>query len=632
MAISHQQRDYHVVPPRNDGTFVLFKENRVYPERSRRAAIITLLIQLFPFGFFFIRKNLISHIFTLNDNSNMIPKLIIENIEFNNGEKISIKENAITIFVGANNVGKTVALKNIHMLSHMSGWGANHDVITNISIRSVGSQNDIATFLESIRTGSNYKFNIAGNLRTIEEGSKLWGSDHRYFGQFFIKTMLAEQRITHSNDRPCLDYYKEQPRHPIDFMYLDKSFEDKINNYFRQAFNLDLIVDRFSGKTIYLKVGNRPELLESEDYLSKSYNDRVKELSNLSDQGDGMRSFVSILLEMISSNKPSLIIDEPEAFLHPPQTRLLGKLIGKLFSERQIFISTHSSDLIKGILESKNQNINIIRISRNKEVNSGALLNNNDIKSIWIDPILKYSNIIDGLFHKSVIICESDGDCKFFSVLLDSEFENDNRYHKISDTLFVPAHGKAKIPTIVKALKKISVPTYSICDFDIFNNQTPLKELIEAHNGDWSIVEPKWKIFYTQINQIKSQLDKEEAKKEILEILDSVKTTNLDRKQINKIKDVLKVSTAWSFAKKQGLTFVPSGDAHHACSEVIAYLNDIGIFPLPVGELESFDKSIGASNKSKWLEKVLLQDFKNKNVLKEAKTFINNLVEKIYKD
>lgn len=562
----------------------------------------------------------------------MDPKLIIESIQFNNGDTIELKDNSITIFVGANNVGKTAALKNIHRLSHMGGFGVKHDVIVRLGLKKVGSESDFVSFIKKtkISGGGSNKVNIAGREYDINAAAKLWKvNEPKHFGDFFIKTMLAEYRLSYSKDRESLDFGKAQPVHPIDFMYLDQSLEYMVSDYFRQAFSLDLIVDRLSGKTIYLKVGERPKLEECENEWSKSYNDRIRDLPYLSDQGDGMRSFVSILLEMITINKLSLIIDEPEVFLHPPQARLLGKLIGKLFFDRQIFISTHSSDLIKGILESNNENVNIVRISREDKFNSAALLDNMDISNIWKDPILRYSPIIDGLFHESVILCEGDGDCRFFSALLESEFENDSRYYRISDTLFVPTHGKAKFPSVVNSLKKIAVPTYSICDFDIFNNEYPLKELVEAHNGDWALVEPKWKIFYNQINQIKSQLDREEAKKEILNVFESVKTPNLTKKQVDKIKETLKVSTAWSFAKKSGLSFVPSGEAHSACVDCIQYLNRIGIFPLPVGELESFDKSIGGS-KSKWLEEVLKKDFKNKNVLKEAKSFLHNLVDAIY--
>jgi len=40
------------------------------------------------------------------------------------------------------------------------------------------------------------------------------------------------------------------------------------------------------------------------------------------DQGDGVRSFVGLLLDTMVS-MPIVLIDEPEVFLHPPHARLL---------------------------------------------------------------------------------------------------------------------------------------------------------------------------------------------------------------------------------------------------------------------------------------------------------------------
>ncbi len=565
----------------------------------------------------------------------MNPKIIFKELQFNNGNNVTLKENAITIFVGSNNVGKTAALKNLYNISHDGGHSVKHNVIIDAKLEKNGTEDEFIEFLKTTEFKTeqhpDYNFNLGGinyNINTIRAA---WSRNPaKNFGNFFIKFMMTENRITYSNNVEAKDFYREQPSHPIHLMYLDENLEKEISSYFKQAFNLDLVVDRFGGKTLYLKVGERPTLLANENHISKSYNERIKALPLLKDQGDGMRSFVSILLEMLSKNHSSLLIDEPEAFLHPPQARFLGKLIGKLFIERQIFISTHSSDLIKGILESNNDNVNLIRISRNGATNSPSLLDNDDIKNIWKDPVLRFSPIIDGLFHESVIICESDGDCRFFTALLEAEFENDPRYYRISDTLLVPSHGKAKIPSLVKALRKISVPTYTICDFDILNNISPLKELIEAHGGDWNLVETKWKVLYTAINQIKSQLDREEAKKAILEAFEADKSPNLNHKEVDKIKDILKISTAWSFAKKSGLSFVPAGDAHAACVAIFEYLNSIGIFPIPVGELESFDKSISSGNKSKWLEEVLQKDLKHKDTLKEAKSFVHEIVNRIY--
>ncbi|MGI8638287.1 MAG: AAA family ATPase, partial [Segetibacter sp.] len=147
-------------------------------------------------------------------------------------------------------------------------------------------------------------------------------------------------------------------------LYLNERLEHELSAYFKQAFNSDLIVNRLGGTHVYLHIGERPEKEGNEDRLSFGYNQKIKNLPLLQSQGDGMRSFASITLELISSSNSILFIDEPEAFLHPPQARLLGKLIGKLFDQRQIFISTHSSDFIKGILESNSETVKIIRINR----------------------------------------------------------------------------------------------------------------------------------------------------------------------------------------------------------------------------------------------------------------------------
>jgi hypothetical protein len=48
---------------------------------------------------------------------------------------------------------------------------------------------------------------------------------------------------------------------------------------------------------------------------------------------------------------PGQVIDEPEAFLHPPQARLIGSsLVQDRRDNRQLFIATHSADILSGVL------------------------------------------------------------------------------------------------------------------------------------------------------------------------------------------------------------------------------------------------------------------------------------------
>ena len=111
-----------------------------------------------------------------------------------------------------------------------------------------------------------------------------------------------------------------------------------------------------------------------------------------------MRSFVGVLLNAFISNHSILFIDEPEAFLHPPQAKLLGKMLAKdLPTERQLFLATHSEDFLKGLLDANVTNLKIIRIQRDGAINKVSALNSSDIKSIWNDSLLRHSNVLNGL-------------------------------------------------------------------------------------------------------------------------------------------------------------------------------------------------------------------------------------------
>ena len=65
------------------------------------------------------------------------------------------------------------------------------------------------------------------------------------------------------------------------------------------------------------------------------------------------------------------LIDEPESFLHPPQANIMGRIIGRTLSaNQQAFISTHSEEIIKGLLDVCPERVKIIRITRENDSNN----------------------------------------------------------------------------------------------------------------------------------------------------------------------------------------------------------------------------------------------------------------------
>jgi hypothetical protein len=134
----------------------------------------------------------------------------------------------------------------------------------------------------------------------------------------FVNIISTEARLTAANPANSIRLTSEPPAHPINILQKSDELEKKFSDYFKQAFGTDLIVHRNAGNEVPLYVGEKPILEQGEDRVSESYLNNLEKLDLLHLQGDGMRSFVGVLLNTIISNHSILLIDEPEAFLHPP--------------------------------------------------------------------------------------------------------------------------------------------------------------------------------------------------------------------------------------------------------------------------------------------------------------------------
>ncbi|MCR6639720.1 MAG: ATP-binding protein [Sporocytophaga sp.] len=387
-----------------------------------------------------------------------MTRVWISEVIFSDDTKVTIEKNDIIVLVGPNNAGKSASLKEAASL--LQTKNRKGKVLKDITIEKDGDNNELISFLETFSkkefTGNplpsyqGYKFNI------YEQNAKNHWSSYKNgladLIHIFVHTLTTEERLKAANPPSSIKITSQAPQHPIYFLQKNDRLEKQFSDYFKQAFGTELIVHRNAGNEVPLYVGAKPTPLAGEDRVSEGYLKELEKLDLLHQQGDGMRSFVGVLLNAFISNHSILFIDEPEAFLHPPQARLLGKMLAKdLPSERQLFLSTHSEDFLKGLLDSGVSNLKIIRIQRDNSINKVSVLNSTDINNIWNDSLLRHSNVLNGLFHSKVVICESDSDCRFFSALLSTQYDNSGSI--APDILFIHCGGKHRIPTAIKALK-----------------------------------------------------------------------------------------------------------------------------------------------------------------------------------
>lgn len=519
------------------------------------------------------------------------PRVFLKSITFNDGTKLSLNHNSVIVFTGANNSGKSQALRDIETDLDKSNY-LKAIVIKDIEYDFLGNIDEVTFFSD------HFSVNQEGFYEALEIGSNFhksevlnyWQNRTFYNGlhRLFIKRLSTERRLTSSNALQRNDWPEQNPIYKLN---QSESLTQQLSDYFHQAFGSDLIVNRNDMRTIPLHIGQAPDKTTFTIANQDEYYNQVNNLPKLQDQGDGMRSFASILLDTFTSEYSITLIDEPEAFLHPPQARILGKMLAKNNpSDRQLLISTHSEDFLQGLLDANSENVTVIRINRDSNTNRMSVLENNKIKELWGNPILRYSNILDGLFHEKVVVCESDYDCLFYQAIIDAVYEYKNEISP--DILFTHCGGKTRIKDVVKALKAVNVPVVAICDFDLLNDSRDFKPITASFGINW----------------------KEELSADMKIIYDSMNAKSSGE------------NNAWKQIKKVGKVGF-TGKEPAAYEKVEEVCKSAGLFVVPVGEMECFDKTINKEKKD-WIYNVLEKyDLATEKKLEEARKFVQEIVD-----
>lgn len=153
---------------------------------------------------------------------------------------------------------------------------------------------------------------------------------HHYKSVVFIVKLSTEARLNICQPAQILS--RNNPwNNPILFAAFDNSCGKWLSDNFYKAFGENIIPNILNGATIPLCIGPEVSLLEefgSERERINAYANILESYKQVQDQGDGIKSFTGILLYLMMENYCTFLIDEPESFLHPPQARILGQIIG----------------------------------------------------------------------------------------------------------------------------------------------------------------------------------------------------------------------------------------------------------------------------------------------------------------
>jgi energy-coupling factor transporter ATP-binding protein EcfA2 len=546
------------------------------------------------------------------------PKVTLVEITFSGGDTINLEENEKLILVGPNNSGKSQSLREIVQICQ-SGKTDQCLVVKNLKLSKKGNSKDLLEYFnKNANLVENY-FQISDYL-IAESHIQFWDQNPYLIHGLdvgSIKNIAANERLNICNQQSSISpgQHKTKPQHII---YDDEELMKRISGLFRKAFSKDLMFDFRGGSKLPIHVGQIPKAEGVVDRVGNSYVSEVRKNPLLDKQGDGIKSYAGILFETVASERDITLLDEPEAFLHPPQMRRLGETLSSEV-KGQLIVATHSSDILRGFLEGTKGKVRILRIQREGDVNVVHEAASETIKELWEKPELRYSNALEGIFHEQTILCEDDSDCRLINSIADHI--NTNNKTPFKDTSYIPTGGKHGIPKVASVLRKIGVPIKAVFDIDFLSEHDLVKSTVTAFGGNWTEVVVLWKRVDSAVRGGIKPKSAEDIKSGIMEILSNSEKDKLPKSDIDAI---MKQGAAWNEVKRFGEIAIPNGQAQTDYKALKSDLEDLGIFVIPVGEIENFCPEIG-SHGPKFVTKLLTDIPLSDSRLTDLREFVKHI-------
>ena len=258
----------------------------------------------------------------------------------------------------------------------------------------------------------------------------------------------------------------------VHYLYANPSLFKNISRHIKKTFKIEIVFDDIiqGQKDIRIKpsiispVSKKTNPVKYSEFWEKN-----SELLNV--QGDGIKAYLKICFSLFNLSKDVIFIDEPETFLHPPQRRSLGKFISENANKgKQLFIATHDSEILRGILLLESKTTKIFYLKRYEENRECHYLDTKNLS----DKSRQYNEyVLNGFFNKLTVLCEAEDDRNIYQYAA-------QKYLSVEsvDIQFVGLNGKSEVINNLVLLRKLGINVCCIFDIDaLYSSEILHKEL-----------------------------------------------------------------------------------------------------------------------------------------------------------
>ncbi len=536
----------------------------------------------------------------------------ISDLVLQGGQEVPLERVGVTAIVGGNNVGKSTLLREIfNGLVNPGGHGFSR-VIQSANPTWEGDTADFLAWLASMapyaaRGVHDTGFQITGQIIQTNVALAYHQTAGRGGGVGQLLTLLAHfatarERFQYVQPASRRGDLNDPPTHPLHWIEQDAKLKADFLLAAKDIFDCDLTLDPASGN-LFFRVGTPASPPPQIDKLAEGeYLNELLELPKLDTQGDGMQSALSLLLPVITSTFPLVLVDEPEAFLHPPQARKLGATLAKLAHSRkvQLIVATHDRHFLTGLLDAVDASVSVVRLSRDNGSSAAKHLDSTKLRHAWGTASIRHSNLLDGLFHKLVVIAENERDCQFFAAALEALETLEALPLRPHDVLFVPSAGKGNIPALAEVLVASGVPVVASPDLDVLNSEGSIEKLYTVLGGEWSTIRSTYLTATAEFRVARAPRTHRQVLGMITGVLGADPEATYTSQSKKDVAVALGVESEWRRLKEYGTSAFRAQPVK--ANELLEDLAAHGIVPVHVGELEGFAPLVESRKGDGWLE------------------------------
>jgi predicted ATPase len=395
---------------------------------------------------------------------------------------VVVPAQGVTVFVGPNNSGKSLVLREIEQALATNGMYQGkivHDFEIvwpdqqqfESDLHSLIQKAPIGTPADQVFIG---RFTPAGGLDSAAVSRETLINQYNQHQKYWVASQFlrlyqirldGRTRFDLTSDRPSGDLLR-RPENFLTHLFQDEEIRKEVRDIIFDAFESYLVIDPMNLGNMRIRL-SPTEPTGDEQSLNAAAREFYSKATHIKDASDGVQAFTGIVTLVRSGDYRLILIDEPEAFLHPPLARKLGNQLTKIAIKNggSLMASTHSPDFLMGCLQASQQ-VRVVRLEYSKDKSRGQTVDAGTLTNLFKAPLMRSANVISALFHEGVVVTESDNDRSFYAEV----------YHRIAEKepvpsiLFVNAQNKQTIRDILGPLRTFGVPAAAITDIDVLKD------------------------------------------------------------------------------------------------------------------------------------------------------------------